>query len=80
MPAEVNQIPIIAVENAIAISIQLPIIIRLGARTNKNGTINAGQPNWHADKAVDIGLVLASFAAVKAARATGGVIIDINPK
>ena len=32
------------------------------------------------DKAVSIGFAFAKFAAVKAAIATGGVIIDIKPK
>ncbi len=47
--------------------------------TNKKGTIKAVQPKRTEDKAVLMGWALASFAAVKAAMAMGGEIIDIRP-
>ena len=59
--------PTTAVKKATAMSIVSPTIIRLGASTNRKGTIKAGHPNWQAANAVPMGPASASFAAVNAA-------------
>ena len=52
----------------------------VGEITKRNGTTYAVHPNRMETKPVVIGSAFVNVAAAKAARAMGGVIIDIMPK
>src|SRR5690606_20771604 len=78
--AETSHTPKKAVTAAIVIATVSPIMIKVGEKANRNGTMKAGQPNLTEAQPVLIGSALAIAAAENAASAIGGVIIDITPK
>jgi len=80
MAAEPSHTPTVALATPIAISSGVPMRSSAGDHTKMNGSANAGQPSWHARQPTFIGGAWAMCPAAYAAIATGGVIIDRQPK
>ncbi len=79
MAIDTRKIPSTKLRTVMEMKAASPLIVSAGENTKANGMTYASQPVVTEFSAVCIGSACAMPAAVNAATATGGVIMDIMP-